>query len=241
MNVPPTQHDADFPVVFWGFFPTGQTAYWQTATDLLGNVIWYFPGPLFVTRIEPGGNLFSFPDDMTFREFDLVGNVTLETNVEILNEQLVRKGYAPMNEPNTHETRRLPNGNIILLGSHDLVSTMYQGGTEQDPVDILGDVVLVLDHNMQLLWAWDSFQHDNLARKATLDDICMQNSGGCPKFNKNFAQANDWLHTNAAQLTSDGNLLLSERSQDYVIKVNYQNGKGDGSILWRMGPYGDSP
>ncbi len=239
VNVPPTQHDAVYPVVFWGFFPTGVTTYWQTATDLLGNVIWYFPGPLFVTRIEPGGNLFSFPDDMTFREFDLVGNLTLETNVEILNEQLVRKGYAPMNDFNTHETRRLPNGNIILFGSHDMVSTVYQGGTQQHPVDILGDMILVLDHNMQLLWAWDSFQHDDLARVATLNDICMHNSGGCPKFNENFSQANDWLHSNAVQFTTDGNLLVSERSQDYVIKVNYQNGQGDGSILWRMGPYGD--
>jgi hypothetical protein len=239
VNVPPTQHDADFPIVYWGFFPTGQTTYWQTATDLLGNVIWYFPGPLFVTRMEPGGNLFSFPDDMTFREYDQAGNVTLETNVEILNEQLVRKGYAPMNDFNTHETRRLPNGNIILLGSHDMVSTVYQGGTQQNPVDILGDMILVLDHNMQLLWAWDSFQHDDLSRIATLNDQCLQGQGGCPKFNQNFSVANDWLHSNAAQVTSDGNILLSERSQDYVIKVNYQNGQGDGSILWRMGHDGD--
>lgn len=239
VNVPPTQHDAVYPVVLWGFFPTGQTTYWETATDLLGNVIWYFPGPLFVTRVEPGGNLFSFPDDMTFREYDLAGNVTLETNVEILNEQLVRQGYATMNDFNTHETRRLPDGGILLLGSHDMVSTVYQGGTKQNPVDILGDMILVLDHNMQLVWAWDSFQHDNLAREATLHDICMHNSGGCPKFNQNFSQANDWLHSNAVQLVGDGNLLLSERSQDYVIKINYQNGQGDGTVLWRMGPYGD--
>ena len=240
VNVPPTQHDADYPVLFWGFFPIGgPTTYWQTATDLMGNVIWYFPGPLFVTRLEPGGNFFSFPDDSTFREYDLAGNVTLETNFAILNEQLVKKGYATMNDFNTHESRRLPNGNIIILGSHDMVSTQYQGGTQQNPVDILGDMVLVLDHNMQLIWAWDSFQHDNLARKATLNDICMHNSGGCPKFNQNFAQANDWLHSNAIQLTDDGNLMMSERAQDYVIKINYQNGKGDGSILWRMGPGGD--
>lgn len=240
VNVPPTQHDADYPIVFWGFFPTGQTAYWQTATDLMGNVMWYFPGPLFVTRMETGGNLFSFPDDMTWREYDLAGNVLLETNVEIINEQLVRKGYAPINDFNIHETRRLPNGNLLLMGSLDEVSTMYQGGTQQDPVDIIGDMVLILDHNMQVVWAWNAFDHDNLSRVATLNDQCHQNQGGCPKFNKNFSVANDWLHSNAVEyLSDDGNLLLSERAQDYVIKINYQNGKGDGSILWRMGPYGD--
>jgi hypothetical protein len=189
--------------------------------------------------MEPGGNLFSFPDDMTFREFDLAGNLTLETNVEILNEQLVRKGYPTMNDFNTHETRRLPNGNILLLGSRDVVSTDHQGGTQQNPVDIIGDMILVLDHNMQLVWAWDSFAHDDLDRIATMNDQCIQNQGGCPKFNQNFSVANDWLHTNAAQLTGDGNIMISERSQDYVIKVNYQNGQGDGSVMWRMGPYGD--
>ena len=67
----------------------------------------------------------------------------------------------------------------------------------------------------------------------------MHGGGGCPDFNLNFSQANDWLHTNAAQFTRDGNIILSQRAQDFVIKVNYQNGQGDGKILWRMGAYGD--
>ena len=38
---------------------------------------------------------------------------------------------------------------------------------------------------------------------------------------------------------ADGNILLSERSQDWVLKVNYGNGQGDGHLIWRMGPFGD--
>ncbi len=56
---------------------------------------------------------------------------------------------------NDHETRVLPNGNILILGGRDETSTAYQGGTPDNPVDIIGDMILVLDHNMQLLWAWD--------------------------------------------------------------------------------------
>jgi len=101
-------------------------------------------------------------------------------------------------------------------------------------------MILVLDPNMQLVWAWDSFAHQDLSREATLDDICVQNSGaGCPAFNKQFQQANDWLYSDSLQLTSDGNILISERDQDWVLKINYNNGQGDGSILWKMGPYGD--
>jgi arylsulfate sulfotransferase len=239
--VPPSQHDAAFPLILFQFLPpVGQPlAAWPLATDLTGNVVWYFPGELGITRAEAGGNFFSLTN-FVLSEWDLAGHLVLQTNTEILNEQLAAKGYPVMTSFNAHETLRLPNGNIMLLGARDEVSTVYQGGTQQDPVDILGDMVLVLDHNMQLTWAWDSFAHQDLSREATLDDVCVQNSGaGCPAFNKNFNQANDWLHSNALQLTSDGNILISERSQDWVIKINYNNGQGDGRLLWRMGPYGD--
>ncbi len=238
VNVPPQQHDSQYPVVLFHLLPTN-LSHWPSATDLSGNVIWYFPSPLQMTRMEPGGIVFGFPDDSTFVEYDLVGNKVLQTNVARINEQLVAKGFRKLDDFNTHETRRLPNGNFLLLGSSDLVSTQYQGGTQQDPVDILGDLILVLDHNLQLVWAWDSFSHQDLSREATQGEICTHGAGGCPAFPANFSQANDWLHTNAAQLTPDGNIIISERHQDWVLKINYQNGQGDGSILWKMGPFGD--
>jgi arylsulfate sulfotransferase len=238
VNVPPQQHDAEYPLVLFHLLPTNIT-HWPSATDLQGSVMWYFPAPLQMTRVEPGGNLYGFPDDMTLAEYDLAGHEVLETNAARINEQLVAKGFRALDDFNTHETRRLPNGNILLLGSSDLVSTQYQGGTQENPVDILGDLILVLDHNLQLVWAWDSFTHEDLSRKATQGEICTHGAGGCPKFPDNFTQANDWLHTNAAQLTEDGNIIISQRHQDWVLKVNYQNGQGDGSIIWRMGPQGD--
>ena len=240
INVPPSGHDAAFPVLLLHLVPSpGQPFdYWPVATDLSGNVIWYYPAQILITRMEQDGHFFS-QGNYILSEYDLAGNETLETNPEILNEQLAAKGYPVMTSFNDHETRRLPNGNILLLGARDEVSTVYQGGTQQNPVDILGDMILVLDHNMQLLWAWDSFAHQDLSREATLGEICVHSSAGCPAFNNNFTQANDWLHSNSVQLTSDGNLLLSERDQDWVLKINYQDGQGDGSVLWKLGPYGD--
>ena len=41
------------------------------------------------------------------------------------------------------------------------------------------------------------------------------------------------------QGTADGNIIISERSQDWVLKINYANGKGDGSVIWKMGAGGD--
>ena len=240
VNVPPSGHDAAFPVNLFHMLADfgGPFVFWPVATDLQGNIIWFFPQQALMTRMQPGGNFFIMTNNI-LAEYDLAGNETLETNVDIMNEQLIAKGYPPMDSWNTHETRRLPNGNLLLLGGRDEVSLRYQGGSPGHPVDIIGDMILILDRNLQLVWAWDSFAHQDLSRAATLGDLCFHNAGGCPSFNPAFTQANDWLHTNSAQLTADGNILLSERSQDWVIKVNFANGQGDGRVLWRMGPFGD--
>src|SRR5262249_22248738 len=37
----------------------------------------------------------------------------------------------------------------------------------------------------------------------------------------------------------DGDLLVSLRSQDWVIKIAYSNGTGDGHVVWRLGAGGD--
>ena len=38
---------------------------------------------------------------------------------------------------------------------------------------------------------------------------------------------------------ADGNLTVSLPEQDWVIKVDYQDGKGSGKVLWRLGEGGD--
>jgi hypothetical protein len=37
----------------------------------------------------------------------------------------------------------------------------------------------------------------------------------------------------------DGNLLFSARAQSWVIKIDYENGTGNGAILWKLGYQGD--
>src|SRR5207302_5518133 len=50
----------------------------------------------------------------------------------------------------------------------------------------------------------------------------------------------DWLHTNSVSWSpADQNLVLSLRHQDWVIKIDYANGAGDGHVVWRLGQGGD--
>ena len=50
----------------------------------------------------------------------------------------------------------------------------------------------------------------------------------------------DWTHTNAILYSpDDGNLIVSIRHQNWLVKVDYANGTGAGDILWKLGYQGD--
>jgi arylsulfate sulfotransferase len=220
------------------------------ATDLNGNIVWYGPGDLtYLTRPETGGTFLALyennaelPAQQFFREFDLAGITVAETNAAQVSYQLALLGEHPINAFH-HEARKLPNGNYLVLAEYDTILTGVQGpGSEPpssfSPVDVIGDVILVLDRNLQVLWSWDSFKHLNTARQAPLGETCAAGNNGCSPWYQ-AAVANDWLHGNALQLTPDGNILYSMRNQDWVIKIDYENGYGSGDILWRLGLGGD--
>ncbi len=214
---------------------TGQ----QLATDLNGNVVWYYPGTVsYLTRPDTGGRFFGIvvnpkldPSHQIVREFDLTGATVLETNAARVSEQLVALGKRPITGFH-HEARRLPGGNILVLAGVEQMLNDVQG---PGPVDILGDMIVVLDPELQVIWAWDAFDHLDVTRQATLGEVC---GGGCAPFYLSPA-ANDWLHGNSVERTPDGNLLYSARHQDWVIKINYQDGVGTGDVMWRLGKDGD--
>ncbi|MEO8127983.1 MAG: aryl-sulfate sulfotransferase [Bryobacteraceae bacterium] len=212
------------------------------ATDLQGNLIWYYPGNITsLTRPESGGLFLGIAEnqgakasDQVLREFDLAGNTTLETNAARINEQLAAMGHRQITSFH-HEARRLPNGRIMTLAASEEVMINVQG---PGAVDIIGDIILVLDRDLQVVWVWDSFDNLSLRRLATLGDTCQQATGGCPPFSL-MQKANDWLHGNSLQLTPDGNILYSSRSQDWLLKIEYGNGNGTGRVMWRLGKDGD--
>jgi arylsulfate sulfotransferase len=240
---------ASAPVLLHDYLPrAGAYPTVPAATDLSGNILWYYPLSVsLLPRTEVGGNAFiidikrgltPYPYQQILREIDLAGNTVLETNVARINEQLLALGRRPINQFH-HEARRLPNGYIAVLGSDEMLVYDAQGGTQQDPVDVLGAQVIVLDQNLQLRWAWDAYDFLDITRVANLNEQCTAGVGtGCPVFFL-LPTANDWLHANSIQQTSDGNLLVSIRHQDWVIKINYAKGKGDGHVMWRMGYQGD--
>jgi hypothetical protein len=220
----------------------GGDNYNAVATDLTGRPVWYYAVPgISPDRTWFGGNML-VRDGGVLREIDLAGNILNETNARRVSTQLVASGYTPITTFH-HEARRIfapgrpVDGYIVVLGYTSLVSTQFQGGTPSNPVEILSDSVIVLDRDMQLAWAWNPFIHLDLSRPAVFDDKCTASTFCKPI---QLAIANDWTHANSIQYTPwDGNLIVSLRHQDWVIKINFADGAGSGDVIWRMGRDGD--
>jgi hypothetical protein len=221
-----------------------------TATDLNGNVLWYYnpyDGQLgLVTRPVAGGFFWFYgvvnadPYKQPFREVDVAGNTLVETNTGRINEQLVAMGQMPLTDVD-HELRSLPNGNILVIGALDkILGPDIQGGA-----DIIFNELVVLNPGLQVVWSWNAVTCGNCAtmlpptRAAILGETCIAGQGGCPPITPPNTVANDWLHSNSAQLAADGSIIMSIRHQDWVVKIDYANGSGTGNILWRMGLDGD--
>ena len=242
----------------------GPSVGYPVATDLYGRPLWYYApfndpsqyGGL-LTRVLPGGTMLVLSNgtnsvDATtslqiLREIDLAGNALRETNASRVREQLDALGLVSDCAAGGsvcalttfhHEAIRLPNGHTLALAH---IERMFPAGTQGSPVpvNILGDMVVDLDEDFQVAWYWDSFAHLDVNRAAILGETCANpQQGGCPPVFLSSI-SNDWLHSNAIQYTSDGNLIISVRHMDWVIKLDYQNGAGDGHVVWRLGAEGD--
>lgn len=209
-----------------------------TGTDLDGNVIWFYQYQMnFLTRAETGGHFWGFLqaaaiDQQVLRKIDLAGMPLLETNAARVAEQLVARGERPITGFH-HEVIALPDDRVLVL------ATVAEPGQEWNYKDgaILGDKLVVLDHDLNVVWTWDGWDHlDPVNHPPVLGENCM--NAGCPA---EFANTKvlDWMHSNSVQTTPDGNLILSVRHLDWVLKLDYSNGYGSGAILWKLGKGGD--
>jgi arylsulfate sulfotransferase len=200
------------------------------ATDLNGNVIWYYDPVAnryagYAQNLEPGGTVMMLGGNATgaaagyntLRQVDLAGNTLRETNIHAVNAKL-----AAMHQPQIldfdHEAKLLPNGDTVVLASTP--KTVYFRGR---PTKFVGDLVIVLDQNFQPVWVWNGFRWLNTNRLGTDHPI-----------------PTDWLHANSVSWSpEDANLVVSLRTQDWAIKINYANGTGNGRVLWKLGHGGN--
>ncbi len=260
------------------------------ATDLQGNIIWGYnfqDRPSKYTIIQPikllpNGNfivLISYPSQFVIpgqgktltptdesvdliREIDLAGDPVAQLTLDSLNAKLAAGGYSNFKLTDLHhDVAVLPNGHLIVMGNMLKSYTNLPGypGT----TNVLGDVLIDLDQNFNVSWAWSEFDHLDVNRHpiAPRKLIHTENTSSVwgefvnwvqNKFNHHAANRHhsmfpwfenafpDWTHSNAVFYSpSDGDLLVSVRHENWIVKIDYEDGKGSGKILWRLGNGGD--
>lgn len=221
--------------------------------DLQGNLLWGYPpanlddsqsdspGPI---KLLPNGHMLILigpgsaysisgpvPVEGTIfeaREVDLGNNTIRSLTMANVQDQLAAFGYKD-SQGNTpalldihHDITVNPNtGHWLVLANYQQTLTVTGYSS---PQTVLGDIVMDVDpnNNFAVDWVWDEF--------SALD----VNRIPWP------AQWPDWTHTNGVTYSpTDHNVIISIRHQNWVLKVNYNDGAGNGDIVWHLGEGGD--
>jgi arylsulfate sulfotransferase len=216
----------------------------SVVSDVEGNIIWYYDnaadsswkGYAFPIKPLKNGNMLASitnlysadvpqttPYNSVLREIDLVGNPVRELYLADLNAALQAMGSDVQALCYSHDVLPLWNGHTILLVQQQkTVQLTAPPGPGQ--FTILGDALVDLDENFNPVWTWSAFDWLDVNRHP---------------MGFTAEQGYDWTHCNCVQVAPDGNLVLSSRHQNWVMKLDYQGGAGIGSILWKLGYQGD--
>jgi arylsulfate sulfotransferase len=207
-------------------------------TDLNGNVLWAYNSGIVgdlsaPMKLMPNGHFLinysqAAPDggNQVLQEVDLGNNVIWQMTAAQLNTALATATCTGCNINVIgvhHDFTVLPNGHIIVIAS--TTKTLTDGTTPMGDVVIdLGDMENVGGNNPTHaplpVWLWNEFDHLDTNRRPYLYP--------------------DWTHSNAIIYSKDdGNLIISIRHQNWLVKFDYNNGTGTGNVLWRLGYQGD--
>ncbi len=210
------------------------------ATDLAGQVIWTYSyqgtpidliqgfQPLanghilllisYLSSLKSSGSFLDTGTINAVREIDLAGNTIRQLTMNQLNQELAARGYNITLKSFHHSAIELPNGHMVLLATYPKQFTNLPGypGT----ITVIGDVLVDVNQSMEPDWVWNSFDHLNVNRH--------------PMYFPDWTHSNDILYS-----PTDHDLLLSMRHQNWIIKIDFQDGQGSGNVLWRLGEGGD--
>jgi arylsulfate sulfotransferase len=218
--------------------------------DLQGDFLWGWPGVQagsFIDQIQPfkllsnghvlitesAANAYSLNGNgapgtiFQVTELDYADTIYHRLDLATLQSTLNASGY--VNDQGQqivltdihHDVTVNPNTGHWILITNTLEDFASLPGYPKG-VEALGDVIIDVDPNNSFAvdWVWNEFDHLDINRQPL----------GFP----------DWTHTNAIVYSPDDhNILVSIRNQNWVLKLNYNDGAGDGTILWHLGYQGD--
>ena len=132
---------------------------------------------------------------------------------EVIDSFACGNGYTT----DTHEFILLPNGHSLLMAYDPQIVDMSQivaGG--DTAATVIGLIIQELDESKNVVFQWRSWDHFEITDATSLDLT---------------SSTIDYVHGNAIDMDTDGNLLISSRHMDEITKID----RVKGSIIWRLG------
>lgn len=176
--------------------------------DNEGKLVYYKTSNagLFDFKKLPGGRYSYF--DQTREKF-----MILNSRFELVDSIGCVAGI----ETDPHELVIDQNGHYYMLGLSYIqmdMSEIVSGGKEN--ATVVEMVIQEFDTSKILVWQWNSLMYIPVT-----DAVNVNMTGNTV----------DYMHSNAIEIDTDGNLLLSSRHLNEITKINHSNGR----IMWRMG------
>jgi hypothetical protein len=185
---------------------TGQVKFSKNVSGVAG----------FDFKIQPNGAISFYTETSGGTGFYFTDGFITAMNS---NYQVAGIFRVPGGDTDAHDSLMLPNGNIIMLSYQDVIMDLTQFGGS--PSAIVTDIHIVeIDSSGTIIFEWKGLDHFQITE--TTPDITLQATP---------PNKIDYAHANSIDVATDGNLILSCRHLDAVVKINYQTG----DIIWRLG------
>jgi hypothetical protein len=191
----------------WGTGPGALPGYLLIVQEN-GELVYYQNVPSLATDFKKQPN-----STLTYYDVSAQNFKALNSNYGLINTYAAGNGYMA----DLHELQVSPTNGHALLLIYDPepvdMSQIVTGG--QPNASVVGLIIQELDTAKHVVFQWRSWDHFNIT------DSTEPITGTVV----------DYVHGNAIDVDTDGNLLLSSRHLDEITKINRQTG----AIIWRMG------
>lgn len=207
------------------FFATGESGY-AMALDQNGTPVWYG-----LTANGGGAKDVDLLAPNTISYVPIAGYTFGTSMGQFENHALDPVGVSYVTSVgvpvDTHEFRRLANGDYLLFASPvttgvDLTGLSNYGASE----DILNGVIQEVTPSGQVAWQWTATDHFDPVKDTTWP----QTSTATNLAGQNVTVV-DPFHLNSIDVDASGNLLVSSRHMDSIFLVS----RATGQVLWKMG------
>lgn len=202
------------------FHPLAEPAY-SVIMDHYGTPVWYILNNTHSLdlKIQETGHVSQFLAESTAGLGIGYGiNVIYDSHMNPLDTFQMGNGYLA----EMHDFQYFNDGSCLMFTYDGQIIDMSQIVEGGDPAaTVMGFVLQELDESKNVVFEWSSWDHMSITDATPDVDLT--------------GVFIDYCHGNSVERDNDGNILVSFRNTDEIIKINRETGE----ILWRMNAFYD--